>query len=192
MRRKKLAGFTLVELLVAMAIFSVIAVISLRGVGSSLENRAHLEQESRKWRDLTALLVTLEADLASAIGGSGLPFFGAASSAGSDEAWMAFSRAGRDSNSGAALPPRGVIYRLTGDSVERSTSYLTDVTLRPPTTPLGVSRFPVPLRAVTLRYLADAGEWRDRWTDPSAGLPRAVEISLDLATERVSRVFALQ
>src|SRR5687768_12193682 len=69
-------GFTLVELLVALAIFALISGFAYRGLDAMLKSRAALEQESRKWRDVTVFVGRLERDLAAvldrqALGASG-------------------------------------------------------------------------------------------------------------------------
>ena len=50
MSRRSQAAFTLVELLVALAIFAILAGFAYRGLDAMLQSRVRLEAESRKWR----------------------------------------------------------------------------------------------------------------------------------------------
>src|SRR5215468_10875047 len=56
-------GFTLVELLVALAIFAVISAFAYRGLTVLLESRTALANESRKWRDVAVFVGRVERDL---------------------------------------------------------------------------------------------------------------------------------
>src|SRR3989304_842571 len=62
--RGKAAGFTLVELLVAIAIFGVLSGIAYRSLAVVLDSRGRIEQENRKWRGLAMLFARLEQDVA--------------------------------------------------------------------------------------------------------------------------------
>src|SRR3982074_3506400 len=72
-------GFTLVELLVALAIFAIMAGFAYRGLNAMLESRAALERESRNWRDVALFGGRIERALSAvlvrrrAIGTSGTP-----------------------------------------------------------------------------------------------------------------------
>ena len=52
-------GFTLVELLVALAIFSVMSVVAYRGLNAVLETREHLMVDNRKWRELAVFFAQM-------------------------------------------------------------------------------------------------------------------------------------
>src|SRR3954467_992247 len=95
-------GFTLVELLVALAIFAVLSGFAYRALDTMLQSREALERESRKWRDVTVFVGRLERDLAAvlarrtAIAASGAPLAPVSSSidAGSGGNGLAVTRAG--------------------------------------------------------------------------------------------------
>ena len=75
---KRGVGFTLVELLVALAIFAILSGFAYRSLGTLLESSERLRAESRKWRDVAVFVGRMERDLRSvldrqAIGTSGTP-----------------------------------------------------------------------------------------------------------------------
>jgi general secretion pathway protein J len=184
-------GFTLIELLVALAIFAVISVLALRAVSAALDNRAHIEAEGRKWRELGRLFVALDTDLTAALVGAGVSFAGNALPAAEGGVWLAFARAGRGEDDESAIAPRGVLYRLADGHIERSTYHA----LRFPLTdmPLSVSRFPSAVHALSLRYLSGHGEWLGAWSNPEGFAPRALEVNILLASgEQVRRVFLVR
>jgi len=184
-------GFTLIELLVALAIFAVISVLSLRAVSAALDNRAHIEAEGRKWRELGRLFFSLDTDLTAALGGTGMSFAGSALPAAEDGVWLAFARAGHGEDDESAVAPRGVRYRLADGHIERSTYHA----LRFPVidAPLSVRRFPSDVRALSLRYLSGRGEWLSAWSNPEGLAPRALEVNIVLASgEQVRRVFLVR
>src|SRR5207253_8006967 len=60
-------GFTLVELLVALAIFALMSAFAYRALDGMLEARVSLQKESRKWRDVALAIGRLERDLGAAL-----------------------------------------------------------------------------------------------------------------------------
>ncbi len=76
------AGVTLIELLVALLVFGVFAVMAYGGLTRILETRARLAAEQRVWEDLSIAFLRLGDDLANArvrkvrdVGGFSLPSF---------------------------------------------------------------------------------------------------------------------
>src|SRR5579859_4858501 len=76
-RASRAAGFTLVELLVAMAIFALISGFAYRSLNAMLESREALQNESRKWRDVAVFVGRVERDLDSVLPRVGLASSGA-------------------------------------------------------------------------------------------------------------------
>ena len=60
-------GFTLIEVLVAIAIFSILAAMSYRALTAVLETRQRVEQENRKWRTIGYAVSRIEQDIGAAI-----------------------------------------------------------------------------------------------------------------------------
>lgn len=192
-------GFTLVELLVALAIFAVMAVVAYRGLSVMLDARERIEQENRKWRGMAVFFARLENDLGSVLerpvrGTSDLllpAFSGKPVAVAPDEAQLAFTRGGYGGQDGALAVPQRVGYRLRGEAVELLTWEVLDQA--PRSSPLasaalsGVTQF-------DLRYLDRNGNWLQQWPPggQDGGLPSAVEVRVRLrGGEEARRVFAL-
>ena len=62
--RTSIGGFTLVELLVAMAIVAVIGAIALTGLSTVLQQQAIAEERSQRWRDIQFAMHIIAQDLA--------------------------------------------------------------------------------------------------------------------------------
>ena len=57
------AGLTLIELMVALAIFSVLGILSFRAIDAATVTRDHLSRESRRWQEITRFFQLTEAQL---------------------------------------------------------------------------------------------------------------------------------
>jgi general secretion pathway protein J len=56
-------GFTLIELMCALVILSLLALMSFRGLGAVLDARDQVKQETEKWRALSAFFSRLQRDV---------------------------------------------------------------------------------------------------------------------------------
>src|SRR4051794_19082652 len=56
-------GFTLIEVLIAVVIFALMATVSYRGLGAILESKRHVDAENEKWRKISLFFTRLERDL---------------------------------------------------------------------------------------------------------------------------------
>lgn len=188
-------GFTLVELLVALAIFALMSGFAYRGLTAMLDSREALQKESRKWRDVALLVGRVERDLAAALprralAPSGTPLAPISSSldASSAPSGLALTRSGSALMENTLSGPQRIAWRLKDNRVERLTWGGVDAGPReePKVTPIMDS-----VAALTFRYYdPKALEWRPGWGLPGTdeGLPLAVEMTLALASgERIVR-----
>jgi general secretion pathway protein J len=187
------AGFTLVELLTALLILSVLALLSYRGLGSVLDTREHVARESVKWRSVAGFFERFERDVQLA-----MPRV-ARTAAGVAPAWrgdaasvrrLEFSRfaAGDGADSG-----RRLAYGLN-EKQEIELWLWPGLDLAPGAVPArypllgGVARF-------ELYYMNTAAAWVNAWPVSAADppIPRAVQLRLVLATgEEIVRIFDLK
>jgi len=190
------AGFTLIEVLIALAIVALLSVLGYRALGALSDSEEKLSAEATRWRALDSLFARLEGDLRQAVPRPARfgdarepPWVGDTDAAGNGI--LAFSRAGPEftlepSSAGARLA-----YRLRDGAVEVLywASYDRPRGAEPTAYPLitGVAGF-------RLAYLAQNGSWLDTW--PQSGepdLPRAIKVDLTLASgESIERWLALR
>ncbi|HYC37630.1 MAG TPA: type II secretion system minor pseudopilin GspJ [Usitatibacter sp.] len=192
------SGFTLVELLVALAIFALLSGFAYRGLTAMLEGREALQQESRKWRDVTVFIGRLERDLAAVLdrparGASGTLLAPVSSSmeVTTTRDGLAFTRSGSPLNENALAAPQRVAYRHLEGRIERLTWPGVDAAPRAEPTAVPVLSN---VSAMTLRFLDPRGEWRTTWGLPGGaeGVPAAVEVTLQLASgEKLVRLVDL-
>ena len=200
MSRRSQAAFTLVELLVALTIFAIIAAFAYRGLDALLQSRASLERESRKWRDVALFVGRIERDLNAvidgrvAIGVSGtrlMPMSSLTESVSSDPG-LALSRSGSPLQGGTLAAPQRIAYRLKDGKVERLAWSGIDAAPRDEPAPVTVL---AAARALTFRFLDAQGQWQNVWGAPGSSeiaLPAAVEMTLDLSSgERITRIVDL-
>ncbi len=191
------AGFTLVEVLLALAIFGVIAVLAYRATAALTDGEAQLSAEAQRWRTLEGLFTRFEADIRQAVprgarlGARVEPAWLALPADGAGNAALVFTRAGSEFADEPARAGQRIGYRLRGHSVEIAYWPQLDNgdNVRPAVYTLadGVSAFRV-------AYLSRAGAWRNSW--PQEGepdLPRAVRVGLTLDSgEAIERWFVLR
>jgi general secretion pathway protein J len=188
-------GFTLVEVLIAVAIVALLSLLGYRALSALSDSEEKLSAEATRWRTLDLFFARLEGDLRQAIprparfaGTREPPWVGEADAAGNGV--LAFSRAGPE----FALEPSSagtrLAYRFRNGSVEVLYWASYDRPRVEPTAyPLisGVASF-------RLAYLAKNGSWLETW--PHAGesdLPRAIKVDLTLASgETIERWLALR
>src|SRR5258706_10703746 len=167
---KREGAFTLVELLVALAIFAIVTGFAYRGLNAMLESREALERESRKWRDVALFVGRIERDLGAvlarrAIGVSGTPLAPVSSvieSTASPDG-LALTRSGSPLQESAPAGPQRLAYRLRDGSVERLV--WTSVDASPREEPAAVAVLERAKR-LAVRFLDAGGGWRPSW-----GLP---------------------
>jgi general secretion pathway protein J len=195
---KRAVGFTLVELLVALAIFAIMSGFAFRALNSMLESREALAKESRKWRDIALFVGRVERDLAAvlpriATGAGELKLAPLSSALDTSATGLALTRSGHMLSGNISAAPQRVGYRMREGRVERLAWAGVDAAPRDepqPTPVLG------DVGSLAFRFMdPKSAEWRPDWGLPgnaSASLPAAVEMTLVLASgERIVRLFDL-
>ena len=189
-------GFTLVEVLVALAILAITAALAYRGTAALVDGETRLASEATRWRTLDTVFARLEADMRQAqpravrVGTAREPAWIAAIESNGSSA-IAFSRAGPEFDADPGAAGQRVGYRVRDGSLEvvywPGLDRAPDV--RDSAWPLvaGVAHFRVEHRDAT-------GGWRDAWPRAEEpAVPRAVRVLLALDTgEVIERWFALR
>lgn len=190
-------GFTLIEVLLALAIFGVISVLAYRATAALTDGEARLSAEAQRWRNLEALFTRFEADIRQAVprdsraGARTEPAWLALQADAAGNAALVFSRAGAEFADEPGIAGQRIGYRLRGHAVEIAYwPQLDNAADRQPTVYTLVDG----VTAFRIAYLSRAGAWRDNWPlQGEAALPRAVRLDLKLDSgEEIERWFALR
>jgi general secretion pathway protein J len=193
------SGFTLLELVVALAIFALISIFAYRALDLVLDTRAKVTAEGKKWRNIALLFARLEQDLGRLVNRPvrdshdllSPALLGEPVPVGEDDAQLMFTRMGLEGQSGVLNDAQRLGYRLRDGNVEMLVWPVLD---QAPRTRPEVDTVLSGVKAMEIRYLGADGTWLPRWPKPGAPgeLPRALEITLELTTgERMTRLFAL-
>lgn len=169
-------GLTLIELMVALAIFSVLGILSFRAIDAATITRDHLSSESRRWQEITRFLQLTETQLLQIVARPTVPGSSLIVGPASDGAeGFQFSFLKLD---GARNSVRRVGYRfekshivlLRWPGVDASVSPTEDVVLER-------------VKDLRLNFITDDGRTSATWPaqPPSAhGLPEAIELQLEV------------
>jgi general secretion pathway protein J len=195
-------GFTLLELLVAMAVLAILGALAFRGLDSVLDAEARLQAESRRWSDVSLLFSQLSEDLTMAVERTArdgaertspaLRLHSAAGESAADDAQLVNTRLGIGEGAAAQSAPRRVGYRLR----ERTLQYLVwpAPDSAPRTTPVAYEVLDN-VADLRLQALDFDGRWADEWPGarPVSALPRAVTMRIELSGgETITRIVALR
>ncbi|HKJ88150.1 MAG TPA: type II secretion system minor pseudopilin GspJ [Gammaproteobacteria bacterium] len=201
--RTREAGFTLLEVLIALAIFALVAAAGYLALRQGMSTDEHLRETRNFWQGLGSAFSLMRRDLNQArdlpprIPGraKALAFQGSNTGAGQGKGTLFhFTRGGHASfRDGPVSPFRRVAYRFRKGNLVRATWSRLNAPLslepRKATVLKGVSK-------VEVRYLGSRNRnWQRRWPPGSVqgqgpGLPRAVEITLEFESHgRFKRIF---
>jgi general secretion pathway protein J len=195
-------GFTLVELLVALAIFVILSALCYRSLEALLQTRERISLETRKWREVMLFFNRLDSDMHQVVN---RPirvdqaiqpcFLGKPNLESSDDAQLSFSRLGDAYQSGVLMDTQRISYRFIAGRVEMLVWPALDIES---STKPAVYTVLNGVKAMSLRFKPTPSEgWVDAWPVSRTGntpvIPKALEVSLTLASgEILQRVYNLQ
>lgn len=177
-------GFTLVELLVALAVFATMAAMAWGGLDSIARTRGALAVEQDDLRSLMHALGLIERDLRAAVARPVRGNYGETVPAligGSDK--LEFTRLGfANPQAEQRSNLQRVAYALDGARLMRGTYPVLD---RAPNTGANRSALRDHITALRLRYLDAQQRWQTAWPSPindapAKALPRAIEIRIEV------------
>lgn len=182
-------GFTLLELLVALAVFAILAVMAYGGLHSVMVTEAAIEDQSKRLAQVQMAFFRLEQDLTQIVARPIRDEFGleqpALLSGGLQDELLILTRSGWDNPLGqtrsslqrlAYRLKDGRLWRLQWDTLDRAG-------LAEPRETVLVDQ----VQDAEFRFLGEDDQWQSHWppvqqdgTQDSESLPRAVEVRLSL------------
>lgn len=183
-------GFTLLEVLVAIAIFAFVGVMALSGYTQLQKQTEYQQLRLERIREVQRAVQTLAQDftqiepraIREPLGDQRLPALMAGEGI---EYKVEFTRAGWSNTAGLPRPTlQRVAYRLDQDGLWRDHWRVLDRTQA--SEPVRIKLL-TGVRAVSFRFLSPSQEWVERWPQPGGNpleqqrlRPAAVEVTLDL------------
>ncbi len=182
-------GFTLLELLIAVAIFALVGAMAYGGLQRVLDQQQGTEEQSQRLADLQKAYRIMQRDLEQLANRNIRNEFGDSVDAlvgGSGFNGVEFTRAGHANPAGflrsdlqrvAYVPDQETLLRRTWRVLDRAQDSVPDEQVLVE----GMQRF-------AIRFLDGANEWQERWPPPqnlasapvNPGFPKAVEVQLEL------------
>lgn len=195
--RKRAGGLTLIEVMVALAVFAVLGTLTYRGTAQLILARTQIEHELERWREIDRALQIVETELMQIVapaitpGSTRTPSLQVQQSALSSELQI------------LSLSQAAGVERVSFEFRDDSLAWVRRPEAQAAATPerdILLAR----VDAVRWRFLTPAG-WNDRWPAPGGttspgtttgsanSLPAAIEIVLDLPDiGRITRLHALR
>jgi len=183
-------GFTLLEVLVAIAIFAFVGVMALSGYTQLQKQTEYQQLRLERIREVQRAVQTLAQDftqiepraIREPLGDQRLPALMAGEGI---EYKVEFTRAGWSNTAGLPRPTlQRVAYRLDQDGLWRDYWRVLDRTQA--SEPVRIKLL-TGVRAISFRFLSPSQEWVERWPQPGGNpleqqrlRPAAVEVTLDL------------
>jgi general secretion pathway protein J len=183
------AGFTLLELLIAVAIFALVGAMAYGGLQRVLDQQHGTEEQSQRLADLQTAYRIMQRDLEQIANRKIRNEFGDSIEAlvgGSGFNGVEFTRAGHANPAGflrsdlqrvAYVPDQETLLRRTWRVLDRAQDSVPDE-----------QKLMEGLRRFSMRFLDEANEWQERWppaqnpgsAPATPGFPKAVEVQVEL------------
>lgn len=185
------AGFTLLELLVAMAIFALLSVMAYAGLSTVLNANQILETNMQRLSEVQRSVTLLSRDIRQTInrairdtyGDTRQPLIGATAFDSLGTPAIELTRTGYANPLGTKRSfLQRVAYRVEEETLYRDSWRVLDQAQDSEADALAICH---EVKSLTLRYLDQENTWHEQWppSDPEfqgAALPQAVEVSLEL------------
>jgi len=180
-RKKIHHGFTLLELMVAIAIFALVSVIATYGLRHLIDSQSIQQQHAKQLSTLQMAHAILKSDMQSFIErpirtaqGLELAFI-----SDNNELLMSFTRTGVSSSESTL---QRISYKFNNQQLLRLSWPVLD---RPADTLAVESVLLKDVMSLTLRFADTQGQWHDSWppANSKSALPSAIAISMQLADQ---------
>ena len=189
-------GFTLIEMVVATAIFAMVGVLAYGGLNRVLESQTHIQEAAERLKNLQLTFRYLERDISQLIHRSIRNQYGDIqhSVVGDEDKAISFT------HSGWRNPANLVRSHLQRVTYELSENKLTRYTWAHLDGAIAEEFFSADLmegiESISMRYLDPSNQWHTTWPPlninaQQIGTPRAIEVTIKVETlDEIKRLFA--
>ncbi len=186
MKARSQRGFTLIELVVAVAIFAAIAAIAYGSVGALLRARDRLEFAGAQLRAIQMAVTMIERDVRSVVARPVRePYGDYRASLVGERGGLTLTRLRSGGLADETAQAQRVGYALVAGRLTRLAWPVADAA---PSTQPRATALLESVEAVSLRYLDEQGQWREVWPAASVAadaslesLPRAVDVRVKVS-----------
>jgi general secretion pathway protein J len=194
--KRPIAGFTLLELLVSIAVFAIISIVVFSGLDSTMKAKAQTELHSERLIQIQKAFSIMQRDFEHAVARPIRDQYGdpdTLDAMQNEEGGVSFTRGGRPNPLGSPVSElERVSYTLQDDRLMRIRWLALDQPIDPKMVEQPLLEQVEDLR---FRFMTDAQEWIEYWPPPEADndiLPRAVEVVLETADMgEITRMFLI-
>ena len=196
-------GFSLLEVVIALAIFGLISIAAYRGIDSLLRAKQSVQAENRKWQEIMLFLDRFELDIKQHVNRPVRndrdqiepAWFATPERAGAQKTQLSFTRSGEKLQAGYLMDSRRISYRLSNGNIELLFWPALDITASSQPEIFIVLKN---VRRLNLKYLNPQGAWLEFWPEQNSQdknrlyHPKALQLELTMSSgEEIKRLFAL-
>ena len=193
---KHKSGFTLIEMVVAIAIFAVVGVLAYGGLNHVLKNQEHIQDSEKRLKNLQLTFRYLERDISQIIERSVRNQYGDIQFAfiGDEDKAISFTHSGwRNPANLARSKLQRVTYELSENTLKRYTWAQLDGAIAEEYFSTNLLE---DIESLSMRYLDSGNQWHSVWpplnrNPESVGIPKALEITIKAEPwDEIKRIFA--
>lgn len=195
--RNHLRGFTLLELLIALAVFSVLATLAYGGLKLMLDGGQQIENATDRLSSMQRVFLYMQQDLEQAVSRGVRDELGSREEAlqGGGDKLLLLTTAGANGAVTRDSDLRRIEYHLNNGKLERLVWSVLDRAQESASSHLLLMN---DVQSVELRFLGreESGDWNNAWPPEAASdpneLPKAVEITITTAAMgKITRLFVV-
>lgn len=189
-------GFTLIEMVVAVAIFAVVGILAYGGLNRVLQNQEHIQDSAKRLKNLQLTFRHFERDMSQIINRPILNQYGDSQHAfvGNEDKAVSFTHSGwRNPANLARSKLQRVTYELSENTLTRFTWAQLDGAIAEE---FFATELLEDVESFTMRYLDQNNQWHTTWpplnsVSQQVGIPRALEITIKAKPwNEIKRLFA--
>ncbi len=189
-------GFTLIEMVVATAIFAIVSIVAYDGLNRVLKNQEHIQDSAKRLKNLQLTFRYFERDIGQVIDRSILNQYGDSQHAfvGNEDKAVSFTHSGwRNPANLARSRLQRVTYEISENTLSRFSWAQLDGAIAEEFFKTDLLK---DVESLTMRYLDQNNQWHTTWpplnsSQQQIGVPKALEVTIKAEPwDEIKRLFA--